>query len=264
MSKERITAGAVVRLDDGQCFARVAVTEAAVTHAFGIAGQELYHAAFHLCQSLLEHVQAGGAFKTWTPPFAGAEIGNLGRAEARNMDAILDLGLAQNSMLYTLLSHYAMPAHHNNDSLASKVKSAISKNKATKHLKERFYREIMVREEAMPLKVEFLGANFACYFLQLSKSQQGIEISTSNACGKLFKLQNLKQHFEKLDRPTVFDEERPQSFELLVVADDSDRLQKSALLQIESFADANKLIARVLPDAQSAASMVVKRESLAA
>lgn len=243
---------------------RAAIPKAEAEHAFGAVGAELYYAAFHLCQSLYEHVQAGNAFKDWVAPFAGADIGKLGRAEARDLSTMMDLGLVQNSMVHTLLSNYTLPVSAHGDSVVAKVKRAISTGNAAKHLAQRFNQFVPIGAEAMPLKVEFLGAHYSAYFLQISKSERGLEASTGRAHGKLFELQSLKKHFAKQPLVPALDEERPSQFELLVVGDKTNPTQRRAWLQIEMLADNSDLRTRILPDAQAAANTVIAQERAAA
>lgn len=264
LSRERITAGVVVRLESGECAMRVAIPQREVEHAFGNVGIELYSVAHHLCQSLYEHVQAGHKFKSWTPPFAGAELGKVGEAEARDITSLLTLGLAHNSMLNTLLSNYEIPAANGNNSVVEKVRRAIKQNRKTEHLGPRFNQHVALGTEAVPMKVEFLGANYVAYFMQIPKTERGLEASTGRAHGKLFELQSLRRHFT--DKPffTPFTDERPNQFELLVVGDKSDPVQRRAWLQIETLADANEMITRLIPDTDTAANEVAKRELIRA
>lgn len=258
LSIERICAGVVVRLDDGRTAVRVGIQAQEVIHAFGASGAEIHSVANHLCLSLAQHIEGGGTFEDWLSPFENAYIGKIGRVEGGQLEAILDTQISQNSMLYTLLNSYELPSVKQADGIVKKVKRVIQQSKSH-HLAERFHRELPVKTDALPLKVEFLGANYACYFLQISQSPRGIEDSTRRAHGKLFELQSVRGHF---DAPGTLDafEEKPRRFELLVVGDRTNPLQKSAWLQIESLADSSNLQTRILTTAAAAANTVAELE----
>jgi hypothetical protein len=262
LSIERICAGIVIRLDDGRVAARVGIQAQEIAHAFGVSGVEIHSIANHLCLSLAEHVQSGGTFEEWVAPFENAHIGKIGRVEAGQLESLLDSQISQNSMLYTLLSSYELPAVKQTDGIVRQVKRAIQKSKSH-HLADRFHRELPVKTDALPLKVEFLGANYACYFIQISQSPRGIEESARRAHGKLFELQSVRTHFEGPGTADAF-EEKPRRFELLVVGDKTNSFQKSAWLQIESLADASNLQTRLLTTAAAAANTVSKLEHQAA
>ena len=261
LSRERICAGVVLRLDDGRVAGRVAIQAAEAAHAFGIAGVEIHAIAHHLCNSLVQHLNEGGDFSDWVAPFENASIDKLGRVEGANLSNLLESQTQQNSVIFTLLSGYEIPAAKAGDGIVKQVKRVIQNSKAS-HLAARFHRELPVKRDALPLRVEFLGANYACYFLQISQSARGIEESARRAHGKLFELQNVKAHFKGPQRKDIFDEQ-PTKFELLVVGDRKSPLQNAAWLQIESLADSNNLRARLLGTPAEAASEVTRLERAA-
>jgi hypothetical protein len=259
LSKEKIVAGAVVRLETGECFARVAISEKHIVHAFNSAGEELYAIAKHLCDSLLEHVQAGKAFKDWIAPFAGAEIGKIAKAEAATMSNLLDTGLRQNAMFYTLLEHVKL-SEQKADSIVINIKKIITDNKQTEHLSKRFHHELILKEDTRPLKVEFLGANFACYFIKLSPTIAGLNHSVPRAHGKLFELKSVKNHFSSPQNHNIFPEEQPHHFELLVVGERKYVEHRQAYDQIEYLADQQSMRVRPFDNAAQAAQHLFNQE----
>jgi hypothetical protein len=262
LSQERMCAGVVLRLDDGRIATRVAIQPQEAQHAFGVAGEELHAIAHHLCLSLVEHLTDGLSFESWTAPFENASIDKLGRVEGARLESLLDVQVSQNSTLFTLFKSYEMPAVKQYDSIVKRVRKAIMESKSH-HLADRFHRELPVTQDALPLKVEFLGANYACYFLQISPSLRGIEESARRAHGKLFELQNVRSHFAAAGAGDSF-EEVPRRFELLVIGDHTNPIQKSAWLQIESLADSNNLVTRILESPAAAANAVARFEHLMA
>ncbi|MBB6320550.1 hypothetical protein [Paraburkholderia tropica] len=261
LSGERLCAGVVIRLDDGRIATRVAIQPEEVAHAFGASGAELYAIANHLCLALVEHLQDVGSFDNWIAPFESAIIGKLGRVEGAQLETLLDAQVRQHSVLHTLLDTYEIPNVKQVDGIVRQVKRAIQKSHSP-HLAERFHRELSVLSDALPLKVEFLGARYACYFIQISHSPRGIEESARRAHGKLFELQSVRTFFDGSPQDAFLDE-RPSQFELLVVGDQTNDLQKSAWRQIESLADASNLQTRLLADASEAARAVMRYEHAA-
>lgn len=260
LSKERICAGVVLRLDDGRTAGRVAIQAQEAAHAFGVSGVEIHAIANHLCVSLVQFLQSGGDFESWLPPFEHASIEKLGRVEGALLESLLDSQTAQNSTLFTLLRSYEIPAVKQTDGIVRKVKRVVQQSKSH-HLADRFQRELPVKADALPLKVEFLGAHYACYFLQISQSPRGIEESARRAHGKLFELQSVRSHFATPTTVDAFDEV-PSRFELLVVGDKQNPLQRSAWLQIESLADSSELQTRLLDTPAAAANAVTRYEHM--
>ncbi len=264
-SSERVIAGVVVRTESGEVQAQCAIDARKAEHAYGHAGKALHAVADRLCQSLAEHWQTEPNAESWKPPFAHARIGSINRFSALNAAEGLQLMLNRTSMLHTLFSAYEIEQQSRNAGIVERVRSAVRKDPNAKHLARRFNRELNVHGEAQPLKVDFLGQHYACYFLQITRSTRGIDASTDRAYGKLFELQALRRLVKKPHKSLgLLDEERPEVFELLMIGDHTDPVQRRAIKQVEALADRGQVIARTEPSAGAAAERVYGQERLAA
>lgn len=264
-SPERVIAGVVVRTEGGEVYALCAIDERKAKHAFGVAGRALHAVADRLCQSLVQHWQSSSDVQTWQPPFAHVRLASVTRFSAATPLEGLQLMLNRTSMLHTLFSAYEIEQKKRNAGIVERVRSAVRKDPNATHLARRFNRELNVHGEAQPLKVDFLGRNYACYFLQVTRSTLGIDASTDRAYGKLFELQALRHLVKKPHKSLgLLNEERPQVFELLMIGDQSDPVQRRAIKQVEALADRGQVVARTEPSAIAAAERVYGQERLAA
>ncbi|WKL15652.1 hypothetical protein QYQ99_25535 [Comamonas testosteroni] len=259
-SSEKLCAGVVVRTEDGYVQAICAIDERKAEHAFGVAGQALHTVAQHLCNSLLEHWKHQPA-ETWTPPFSNARIENLSRFSAASADEALELMLRRCSTVHTLLNAYVITQQQRNHGIVSRVKSAIQRDTNAKHLAKRFNKKLTLGGETHPLQVDFLGQNYACYFLQVTSNVRGLEGNTERAYGKLFELSALKRILKKPSKKIgLLEDEKPEIFELLMVGDRNDPIQKRAINQVLALADGQKIVARTEPNPMAAAERVSSKE----
>ncbi|WP_313074939.1 hypothetical protein [Melaminivora sp.] len=264
-SPERIIAGVVVRTEDGHVQSLCAVDERKAQHAYGHSGKALHAVAQQLCMSLASHWQATPDTQSWRPPFAHARLAHVSRFSAATALEGLQLMLARTSTLYTLFSAYELEQQVRSQGIVERVRALVRKDPNAKHLARRFGRELNVHGEAQPMRVDFLGQHYACYFLQITHSARGIEASTDRAYGKLYELQALRRLVKKPRKGLgLLDEERPDTFELLMIGNTSDAVQRRAIKQVEALADRGEVLARVEPSAVAAAQRVSALERRAA
>ena len=265
VSLERLCAGVVIRTDDGEVISRCALDKRKVEHAFGLAGTALYEIANALCNSLAKHWKEDGQSAAWVPPFEGARIARSGEFTARNTSDALSQGLSVHSTLATLLSHYEIAEQARNTSIVERVKTAVKRDSNAKHLSGRFNRVLPLGQDAAPLRVDFLGQNFACYFLQIVKSARHSEVNSERALGKLYELQVLRRFVTKPKKSLgLLEDERPKHFELVMVGSRTDAVQRRIMYSVEAMADKSEVRARVVDSALAAAEHVSNSERLAA
>ena len=264
-STERICAGVVLRLDDGSIHLSPSLDARKASHAFGSAGTDFFAVTNLLCLSLADHWKISDDARTWAPPFHGASIAQLSPFSATSVGNAFQRMLDRTSSLHTLIQGYEIKTSSHELGIMSKVQSAMRKNRSTEHLSRRFNRQVSVGELARPLRVDFLGQNFACYFLQISQSERALDRSTERAFGKLYELQALRR-FVKAPKMEIglLEDEKPNVFELLMVGNTSHPIQRQAIYQVEALADKNEVRARILSSAKAAAEHVAEKEKLAA
>lgn len=264
-STERLIAGVVTKLVDGEISFTCSIDEHKALHAFGSEGAMLYSIANLLCESLADHWSTTNEVESWTPPFVGATISNLNEFTSNTAAKAQELMLQRVSSLNTLLSHYSIIKTQKPTSIVQRIKSAVRQDKNAVHLLKRFNRELTVAGEALPFKVDFLGIRYACYFLQLSHASKGLGLNTGRAYEKLFELQALAK-LVKTPRESLglLDDERPNTFELILVGDRKDPVQKQAINQIEALADKDNIGAHIESNVENAAQRLVSKERLAA
>lgn len=264
-SPERLCAGVIVRTEDGAVHSHCAIDPRKAEHAFGHAGTALYEVANHLCESLVDHWTANPDAQAWAPPFSNARLSGVTRFSAASPQEGVALMLNRTSTLHTLLSAYEVQQQTRNAGIVEKVRSAVRRDANTKHLAKRFNRELTLNGEAQPFRVDFLGQHYACYFLQVTRSARGLEASTDRAYGKLFELDALRRLVKKPRKSLgLLDEERPNVFELVMVGNRNDAVQKRAIYQVEALADKREVLARIEPSAQAAAERLAWQERRAA
>lgn len=264
-SSERLCAGVVTRTDDGVVSFSCAIDPRKMEHAFGDVGTALHDVAHKLCQSLAAHWKQGIDPTLWVPPFKGARIVSHERFTARDANEATERMLNRTSSLHTLLSAYEIQLQLRNASIVDKVRTAVKRDVNTRHLAKRFNRELILNGEAQPFKVDFLGQRYACYFLQVTKSERGLEGNTDRAFAKLFELQALKRLVKKPKKSLgLLDEERPEIFELLMVGNRNDPVQRKAIYQVEALADKREVVARIESTPSGAAARLALQERLAA
>ena len=264
-SDERLCAGVVVQTADGSVEYLCTVDRRKMEHAFGSAGAALHDVADKLCGSLAEHCVKGHSPKSWIPPFSNARLANLDKFSARNIREAMELHLDRSSALHTLLSNYDIGQQQRAAGIVDRVRSAVRRDVNAKHLVPRFNKQLTVSGEAQPLRVDFLGRRYACYFLQITHSARGLETTTERAFGKLFELEAVRRMIKKPKKSLgLLDDERPEVFELLMVGDRHDAIQRRAIYQIEALADRQEVIARIEPSPMAAAERVSHQERLAA
>ena len=163
--------------------------------------------------------------------------------------------------MHQLLAAYALPAQQRASNIVRRVRQQVKSNPRTEHLVPRFNRPLNVVENGQPLRVDFLGQNLACYFMQLTESQRGIEGSAERAFGKLYELQALRRFVDQ--RPKVIGllpEERPAVFELVLVGNHRHPVRRQVLAQIEALADQKDVRMRPVADVSAAAAHVARAE----
>lgn len=264
-SSERLCAGIVIRADTGEVTFTCAVDALKMEHAFGEIGLALHDVAFKLCQSLAAHWQRDLDPNLWIAPFKGAQLVSLERFSSKDAAEATERMLGRTSTLNTLLGAYEVQQQKRSSSIVEKVRSVVKRDANTKHLAKRFNRELILNGEAQPFKVDFLGQRYACYFLQVTQSARGLEGNTERAYGKLFELQALKRMVKRPKKSLgLLDEERPDIFELLMVGDRKDSIQRRAIYQVEALADQKEVVARIESSPSAAAERLAHQEKLAA
>ena len=265
-SPERICAGVVTRTEDGKVEFKCAIDSIKAAHAFGSAGTALYCVAQTLCESLAEHWQSNQSAEQWIAPFDQARIAQLSRFSALNISEAHQSILNRTSSLQTLLAAYeTKQKSYRPRGIAERVRTAIQNDTNSKHLAKRCIREIPLGDQALPLKVDFLGQHFACYFLQISMNPRGMENNLDRAYGKLFELRALRKFIKKPRKSMgLLDDERPQAFELVMVGDRNNPVQRQAIYQVETLADKDEVVAKVTPNVGAAAEHLAQKERLAA
>lgn len=264
-SREQLCAGVVTRLTTGEVAAVCAIDSKKAAHLFGEAGQGLYFAAQALCQSLLEHWRAQPDASQWVPPFEGASLAEVHAFSARDADTGARQMLERGSTLHTLLAQYQVSQAEWGRGIVARVKAAIKRDVNTRHLHERFNRDIHVGEEAGRLRVDFLGQNFACYFLQVTQSARSADTTVERAFGKLYELAALQRFVKKPRRSLgLLDDERPERFALVMVGEHSDPVQRRVINLVTTIADRDAIRALPVPNVDAAAAHVVEMERLAA
>ena len=264
-SSEQLCAGVATRLTTGEVACVCAIDAKKAGHLFGDAGQGLYFAAQALCQSMLEHWRAHPDAGQWVPPFEGASLGEVHAFSARDADAGARQMLERVSTLHTLLEQYQVSQAEWGRGIVARVKAAIRRDLDTRHLHERFNREIHIGDDAGRLRVDFLGQNFACYFLQVTHSARSAETTIERAFGRLYELAALQRFVKKPRRSLgLLDDERPERFELVMVGEQSDPVQRRVINLVTTIADRDAIRALPLPSVEAAAAHVVEMERLAA
>ena len=173
--------------------------------------------------------------------------------------------LDRTSAMHSLLTAYQIDLQQRSIGIVQQVQSAVRRDINTKHLAPRFNKHLKVGGEAQPLRVDFLGQRYACYFLQITRSSRGLEASTERAFGKLFELEAVRRLVKKPKKSLgLLDDERPTVFELLMVGDRHDAIQRRAIYQIEALADRKEVLIRTEPSVTTAAERVSYQERLAA
>lgn len=264
-SSESLCAGVVVQADDGRVEYLCTVDRRKMEHAFGPAGAALHDVAEKLCQSLAGHWAQGRRPEAWKPPFNNARLSSLDEFSARSTQEAMELFLNRTSTLHTLLAHYQIEQQPRSTGIVDKVRSAVKRDVNAKHLVHRFNKLLTVAGEGNPLKVDFLGQHYACYFLQITRSEKGLEANTERAFGKLFELEAVRRLVKKPKKSLgLLEDERPETFELLMVGNRRDPIQRRAIYQIEALADRKEVIARIEQTAADAAERVSHQERRAA
>jgi hypothetical protein len=262
---EQLCAGVVTRLTSGEVQSVCAIDPKKAAHLFGEAGHSLYFAAQALCQSLLEHWRVEPDAGLWVPPFEGASLAEVQAFSGRDAESAAQQMLARASTLYTLLEQYQQSQAEWGRGIVSRIKAAIKRDVATRHLHERFNRQIHIGEEAGTLRVDFLGQNFACYFLQITPSARSAETTTERAFGRLYELAALQRFVKKPKRSLgLLDDERPDRFELVMVGEQNDPVQRRVINLVTALADRETIRALPVASAEAAAAHVVQMERLAA
>jgi hypothetical protein len=233
-------------------------------HAFGVAGTSLYDIANRLCESLKDHWIRTQRPDDWKPPFANAGLSSLEPFSARDAQEGATRMLDRTSTFHTLLESYTRARLTRETGIIDRVRRAIRRDVNAKHLAPRFNRQLNINGDAQPLKVDFFGQNYACYFLQVTHSIRGIEATADRAFSKLYALQALRRFVKNPPQVLgLLEDERPQRFELLMVGDRSDFVQRRAIYQIEALADQSDTQARIEISIAAVAERVSDQERLA-
>jgi hypothetical protein len=232
-SDERLYAGVVLRNDAGDIAFTLAVSQRNMQHAFGPAGSALYDVAHKLCTSLAEYWASGKDPRQWVAPFHNARLAELERFSAHDLASAGQMFLARISTLYTLDQAYQHEAVSRGSPIVMQVRAAVKRDANAKHLANRFNKHLTINGEAQPLRVDFLGQHYACYFLQVTQSAKSIENTTDRAYGKLFELGALRRLLNQPQQHIgLLPDERPTQFELLMVGDRNNAVQRKAIYQV--------------------------------
>ena len=260
VSSEKLTAGVVLQLVDGSVHVRTALDSEKAEHAFGGAGVALATLAQAMCRSLAEHWTTMDA-RPWVPPFETAELAREDAFTAQSVDAAASFLLQEQSALHQLMTAYSLPAQQRASNIVRRVRQQVKGNPRTEHLVPRFNRPLNIVDSSQPLRVDFLGQNLACYFMQLTESQRGVEGSAERAFSKLFELQALRRFVSQ--RPKLIGllpEERPGEFELILVGNHRHPVRRQVLAQIEALADQKDVRMRPVSDVSAAAAHIARVE----
>lgn len=264
-SLERLCAGVVSRLSTGEVSYECAVDPRKAEQVFGPAGIGLWHAARALCEALAEHWQIHGDTREWISPFEGGRLGPVQAFSARTQEVGNLQLLRRVSTLHTLFEEYELQQQERSNSIVQKVRSAVRRDANARHLQARFQREIHVGEHAGKLKVDFLGQHFACYFLQITRSERGVEATAERAYSRLYELQALRSFVARPSKSMgLLEDERPSKFELVMVGSENDSVQRRAISMVTALADRGEVRARPLPSPEAAAEHVSTMERLVA
>lgn len=264
-SNERLCAGVVTRTEDGTVSFACAIDPRKAEHAFGDAGAALYAIAHTLCTSLTEHWQTQEDIASWVPPFERAQIADYTRFSGRTVAEAHTSILNRTSTMHTLLATYEIVQDVRLKGIVERVKTAIARDINNKHMAKRFNRYLPLGDKAQPMKVDFLGQNFACYFLQITHSARGLESNADRAFARLYELQALRMFIKKPKKSLgLLDDEKPDTFELMMVGDRNDSIQRRAIYQVEALADKKEVIARAVPTVLAAAEHLATKERLVA
>lgn len=265
VSIEKLCAGVVLRTDGGDVVTGCALDKRKLSHAFGEPGVALFEIANVLCESLAMHWRSTGSAEGWVPPFEGAKIARLGEFTAKDAASAIAQINDHHSTLNTLLHGYEITEISRATNIVERVRGAVKRDANARHLEKRFNRVLTIGAGAAPMRVDFLGQNFACYFIQIVRSPRHGEMNTERALGKIYELELLRKFVHKPKKSLgLLDEERPQAFELVMVGDRNNAIQQRIVYQIEAMADRSAVRARLLPDPTTAAAHVSDRERLAA
>lgn len=264
-SPERLCAGVVTRTEAGKVSFMCAIDARKIEHAFGEPGVALHAIASTLCTSLANHWNQNEAAETWQPPFEGARIALLDPFSAATAaEAHLSI-LGRVSTMQTLLEDYEIKQTLQPKGIVERVKSVVSKDPNSKHLAPRFGRELSLGGEAQSLKVDFLGTHFACYFLQITDKERGLDANTDRALARLYSLQALRKFIQKPRKSLgLLDDERPETFELMMIGNRNNAVQRRAIYQVEALADKGNVRAIAIPTVHEVAELVSSKERLAA
>lgn len=229
--------------------------------AFGDAGGAAFAAAYQLCQSLAQHWTAHDDVHAWRPPFEGARLAAVSAFSASSASNGMAFALDQYSSLHALMAAYELAAKAKTGGIVQRVRSRIAANVRSKHLAPRFDRRLQL-EHNVNMRVDFLGHRFACYFLQASTAERGVDEGALRGLGLMSELQAL-QRFAAMERRTIdlLDEERPQHFELIVVGSAQHPTQRRVIAKIEALADSQAVLMRAVDDVSAAAERVYEREA---
>ena len=264
-SDERLCAGVVTETAGSGIEYWCALDQRKMEHAFGATGAGLYDIAEKLCQSLADHWLRTKSPRGWTPPFTRARMGAIDRFTAQDAQEGAMRFLDRTSTLHTLLAEYTAEQQTRETGIVARVQRAVRNDANAKHLAPRFNRHLTVAGEGQPLRVDFLGQNYACYFLQITRSARGLEATTDRALGKLYALEALHRFVLKPPQTLgLLEDERPKAYELLMVGNRNDAIQRKAIYQVEALADQNEVRARIEPSAAAAAERVSDQERMAA
>lgn len=254
----------VIQTRDGATAFRAALDVHKAEHAFGHAGASLAAVAARLCSSLADH-WAAQPESPWVPPFEGATIARQSEFTASDEASAMDFALQQHSNLHVLLAGQEAAPQTRPHSIVRRVRTAVRREPRTQHLAPRFEREIDLGAAAGKLRVDFLGQHYACFFINLTHTERGVDASTERAFSKLFELQAVQRFVQSRPRAIgLLDDERPDRYELLAVGDLSGHAERRALSRIEAVADDREVRVRQLHDVGAAVGHLSGMEMRAA
>ena len=255
----------VVRTAQGHVEWRSAVDADRAGNVFGAPGRALADIAARLCESLA-HAWQHEREADWTPPFEGARIAARSPFSASSLDSEFAHSLRLYSALHKLMSGAKVSSTRDSRGLVRVVQGIVRARLDSAYLAPRFSRHLTIGGSALPLRVDFLGRHYVCFMMRVTESPSQAEIAAERAIGRVQELQMLRKHVQRQGEGLLglFDGERPEQFELLMVGDRQHPIQGPVLGRVEWAADQREVRVRTVGAPAEVAEHVVAMERRAA
>lgn len=255
----------MVRTDDGSVNWRSAIDPERAISVFGEAGRALADIAGHLCESLAQ-AWTQGRPKDWIPPFNGARIAARSPFSAQSVDSELTRTLSLYSALHKLLAAARTSGTRDSRGLVRLVQGIVRARTDAGPLARRFSRQLLIGQQALPLRVDFLGQHYVCYMMRITQSPSAAEIAAERAIGRVQELHMIRRHVARQGDGMLglFDGERPDHFEFLMVGDRQHPIQGPVMGRIDWAADRREVTVRAMDSPEAAARHIVDMERRAA